>query len=49
MARSASTQTRRLRVVAGETVSVCLTEVVFALSGRLGERSAFTFQLPSSA
>jgi len=35
-----------LRVVAGQTVSISPSEVVFALSGRPGERIVFSFQLP---
>jgi hypothetical protein len=34
-----------LRIVAGQTVSVSPNEVVFALSGRPGERIVFSFQL----
>lgn len=44
------TATRRrvdgLRIVAGQTVSVSPSQVVFALSGRPGERIVFSFELP---
>jgi hypothetical protein len=35
-----------LRIVAGQTVSVSPSTVVFALSGRPGERIVFSFELP---
>jgi hypothetical protein len=37
-----------LRVVAGQTVSISPREVVFALTGRPGERIVFTFDLPAA-
>jgi hypothetical protein len=38
-----------LRIVAGQTVSVSPSEVIFSLSGRPGERIVFTFELPPDA